>query len=62
MGGSTKDFDDVPTALNVLRKTLASQPDHSVVISSIGMTINMRDLILSESDDISPLNGHDLVA
>jgi len=45
-----------------LRKTLAQQEDSSVVISSIGMTTNMRDLVLSEPDSFSPLSGHDLIA
>lgn len=45
MPGSIKDYDDVPMAVEVLRKTLAAQEDNSVVISSIGMTTNMRDLV-----------------
>lgn len=45
MPGPIKDYDAVPSALEVLRKTLAAQPDNSVVISSVGMTTNMRDLI-----------------
>jgi hypothetical protein len=57
-----KDYDDVPSAVEVLRKTLAAQDDNSVVISSIGMTTNMRDLIQSKGDSFSSLNGHDLVA
>jgi hypothetical protein len=47
MPGSTKDYDDVPSAVELLRKTLAAQEDNSVVISSIGMTTNMRDLVIS---------------
>jgi hypothetical protein len=35
----------VPTAVEVLRKTLAGEDDNSVVISAVGMTTNMRDLI-----------------
>jgi len=45
-----------------LRKTLAQQVDASVVISSIGMTTNMRDLVLSGPDSFSPLSGYDLIA
>ena len=63
MPGSTKDYDDVPSAVELLRKTLAAQEDNSVVISSIGMTTNMRDLVQSKGgDQYSPLNGHDLIA
>lgn len=51
----------MPTAVEVLRKTLAGEDDNSVVISAVGMTTNMRDLIQSQGDDFSPLNGHDLV-
>jgi len=41
---------------------LAAAEDNSVVISSIGMTMNMRDLVQSEADQYSELSGHDLIA
>ena len=50
------------TAVNVYRKALASQPDGSVVIASIGYFENLSALLNSPADAISPLNGHDLVA
>jgi len=43
------------------RKILASQPDTSVVIVTVGFLTNMNDLLLSQPDTISPLNGNDLV-
>ena len=53
---------DVDTAVRVYRQALVESPDHSVTIASIGITTNMRDLVLSEPDDISPLSGHDLIS
>ena len=52
----------VPDAIEVYRRVLASQPDHSVTISSIGLSSNLKGLLTSEADEHSPLNGHDLVA
>lgn len=54
--------DQVETAVRVYRKALSGSSDGSVSIASIGITTNMRDLVLSEPDDISPLSGHDLIA
>jgi len=63
MEGPVKSYDDVPSAVEVLRKTLVAQEDNSVVISSIGMTTNMRDLVKSSGgDQYSPLSGYDLIA
>ena len=50
------------TAVNVYRRALASQPDGSVVIASIGYKGNLVDLLKSPPDAISPLSGRDLVA
>jgi inosine-uridine nucleoside N-ribohydrolase len=49
-------------AVDVLRRTLAGQPDHSVVIASAGYFGNLSDLLNSPGDAISPLSGRDLVA
>ena len=57
-----QDSSKVPTAVEVYRKVLAASPDNSVHIASIGITTNMRDLILSQPDSYSPLNGTELVA
>ena len=48
-------------AVMLYRKTLAAQPDTSVVIVTVGFLTNLNDLLLSQSDSISPLNGNDLV-
>ena len=53
---------DAPEATEVLRKTLAGQPDHSVVIAQVGYMTNLARLLDSPPDKISPLNGRDLVA
>ena len=45
MPGPVKNFDGVWDSTYAYRKTLAAQPDNSVVISSIGMTTNLRDLV-----------------
>ncbi len=46
---------EVPTAVEVYRKALAEAENHSVAIASIGITTNMRDLVLSDPDEHSPL-------
>jgi len=58
MIGST---DQAQDAVILYRKILASQPDTSVVIVTVGFLTNLNDLLLSQSDSISPLNGNDLV-
>jgi hypothetical protein len=52
---------DAPDALAAYRKTLAAQPDGSVVICSVGAFTNLRDLIESKPDAPSPLSGMELV-
>ena len=44
------------------RKILASQPDNSVVIVTVGFLTNLNDLLLSTPDSISPLDGTALVS
>jgi hypothetical protein len=46
---------EVPTAVEVYRKALAAADNHSVAIASIGITTNMRDLVLSDPDEHSSL-------
>jgi pyrimidine-specific ribonucleoside hydrolase len=48
-------------AISLYRKILTSQPDTSVVIVTVGFLTNLNDLLLSDSDSISSLNGNDLV-
>jgi len=52
---------DVPLAVDLYRKILASQPDNSVVIITTGPLANLRDLILSQPDESSPLPGKELI-
>ena len=44
------------------RKILASQPDNSVVIVTVGFLTNLNDLLLSKPDLITPLDGTALVS
>lgn len=53
---------DAPDANTVYRRVLAAQPDRSVVICSVGFLTNMRRLLETKPDDISPLDGKSLVA
>ena len=53
--------DKAPLALDVYRRALAAAPDGSVVIVSVGFFDNLRDLLESKPDSISPLPGIDLV-
>ena len=56
------DADDAPDANETYRRVLASQPDGSVVICSVGFLTNMRRLLETKPDAISPLDGKALVA
>jgi len=51
---------DAPDATTLLRKTLASQADGSVVIVQVGFSTNLARLLDSPADDISPLTGREL--
>jgi hypothetical protein len=53
--------DTLPDAVTLLRRTLAGRRDHSVVIVQVGLATNLADLLDSPPDDISPLNGLELV-
>ena len=56
-----KSNDDTPDAVKVYRRILAAQESNSVVILTIGYLTNIRDLLESQPDDISPLSGVELV-
>ena len=47
--------------MELYRRILSFQPDHSVTIITIGYLTNLKNLLNSGPDGISPLNGHDLV-
>jgi inosine-uridine nucleoside N-ribohydrolase len=53
--------EDAQPAVPLLRRTLAAQPDGSVVIAQVGFSTNLARLLESKADDISPLSGVDLV-
>lgn len=53
--------DEMPDALDVLRRTLADQPDNSVTYCSVGALSNLEDLVRSGPDEHSPLTGRELV-
>ena len=48
-------------AVPLYRKVLASQPDHSVTIVTIGFLTNLANLLQTAPDEGSPLNGLELV-
>jgi inosine-uridine nucleoside N-ribohydrolase len=50
-----------PTATEVLRKTLAAQPDGSVSVVQVGFSTNLARLLDSPPDDHSALLGEELV-
>ena len=56
-----KSNDDAPDAVEVYRRVLAAQEDDSVVVVTVGYLTNLRDLLASEPDTISPLTGRELV-
>ncbi len=60
--GTLQNNSDAPDAVRQYRKILASQPDSSVVIISIGYLTNIRDLLNSQPDEISTLSGRELVS
>ena len=55
------DLSSITPAVEVYREVLAAQPDGSVTVLSTGFMQNMADLMASEPDDYSPLNGVDLI-
>lgn len=54
----TKDY---PDAVTVYRRVLASQPDNSVTIVTVGFLSNISALLDSQPDEYSELNGVDLI-
>jgi len=56
-----KSGEDVPDAVRVLRRALAESPDGSVIIVQVGFSTNLARLLDTQGDDVSPLNGVDLV-
>jgi inosine-uridine nucleoside N-ribohydrolase len=57
-----KSTSEVPDAVGVYRKILASQPDSSVTIVTVGFLTNLSNLLKSQADDYSSLNGVELIS
>ena len=53
---------DAADAVAVLRRALVDAKDGSVVIVQVGFSTNLAKLLESSADDISPLDGTELVA
>jgi len=56
-----KSNDEVPDAVEVYRKVLASEPDHSVTIVTVGFLTNLANLLKTKGDHFSPLTGKALI-
>jgi hypothetical protein len=54
-------YNDVPDAVYLYRKLLASAADSSITIITVGPLLNIQRLLQSKADSYSPLNGSDLV-
>ncbi len=52
---------DAPDAVAVYRRLLAAQPDTSVTVVTVGFLTNVRNLLASGPDSLSPLDGKALV-
>lgn len=52
---------DAPAAERLYRQVLAAQPDQSVVIITVGFLSNLKSLLDTLPDEISPLSGEALV-
>jgi inosine-uridine nucleoside N-ribohydrolase len=52
---------DAPAATQVLRRILAGQPDHSVVLIQVGYFSNFAALLDTPPDELSPLAGVELI-
>ena len=58
---SIADYSALPDGWQLYRRLLASQPDHSVSIVGTGFVTCLAQLLQSEGDEYSPLNGVELV-
>ena len=52
----------VPDAVTIYRKVLATQPDGSVTIVTTGFLTNLCNLLKSQPDSLSMLNGSELIS
>lgn len=58
---NVSDYSTLPDGYVLYRRLLAAQPDHSVSICSIGFVTCLAQLLQSDGDEYSPLNGVELV-
>lgn len=58
---ATKSTSEAPDAVKVYRKILTENPEKSVTIVTVGFLTNMSDLLKSPPDEISSLNGRELI-
>lgn len=58
---SVKNHSALPESSELYRKVLASQPDNSVTIVSVGFSTNLKRLLESVPDEYSDLTGRELV-
>jgi inosine-uridine nucleoside N-ribohydrolase len=56
-----KSTSESANAVDIYRKILASQPDKSVTIVTVGFLTNLNNLLKSEPDGNSPFSGKELV-
>jgi len=56
-----QNYRNLPDAVTLYRKTLAAQPDGSVVIASVGFSTNLAQLMDTGADEYSPLTGMELI-
>jgi inosine-uridine nucleoside N-ribohydrolase len=54
--------EQLPEAASYLWKRLAAEPDGSIVFVQVGLSTNLARLLETQGDEISPLNGKELVA
>jgi inosine-uridine nucleoside N-ribohydrolase len=59
---TVKDIGEIPDAVELYRKILSGQEDHSVTIISVGFSTNLGRLLDSPGDQYSSLKGKELVA
>lgn len=55
-------YDDVPEAVDLYRKILASATDQSITIVTVGPLLNIQRLLQSKGDAHSPFNGSELIS
>jgi len=55
-------YDDVPDAIDLYRKILASAEDTSITIVTVGPLLNIQRLLKSKGDSYSPLTGSELIS